>query len=109
MALKIYSSREWLTEGSKILLVLTPYWGPNKEDPSDPDLGRFDPYLQKGKDIFEMTNELMNADLAIYPQEYAGHASLEHLKKISSIAKASGKKLLVFYNSDDDSLIPIDN
>lgn len=109
MVLKIYSSKEWLREGSKVILMLTPYWGTNKENASDPDYGRFDTYLMNGKEIFELTNDIKEADLAVYPQEYTGRLSLEHLAKVASIAKGHNKKLLVFYNADDDAVIPVEN
>ncbi len=109
MALKIYSSKEWLAEGSKLVLMLTPYWGANHENTLDPDYGRFDDYLKNGKEIFELTNDIKKADIAVYPQEYTGPSSLGHLREIASLAKSHVKKLLVFYNADDDAAIPVEN
>ncbi|HEY1038561.1 MAG TPA: hypothetical protein VGF30_04105, partial [Bacteroidia bacterium] len=108
--LKIYSSKEWFIEGNKVILMLAPFWGFNEVPESDPDHGRFREFLEKGKEIIELTDTIEQSEIAVYPQEYRGTSeSLEHLRNVSSIAKASGRKLLVFYNADDDSNIEVDN
>lgn len=108
--LKIYSSKDWLIEGRNVVLMLAPYWGFNEVSNSDPDFGRFDDYLKIGKDIFDFTEPIEKAEIAVYPQEFTNTLEgIVHLKKCAEYAKAKSKQLLVFYNADDDSEIKIDN
>jgi len=108
--LKIYSSKDWLIENHKIILMLAPYWGFKEVSSSDPDFGRFNEYLRVGKDIFDLVDSIEESEIAVYPQEYSNTAEgFEHLKKYSTYVKTKNKLLLVFYNADDDSEIKIDN
>jgi hypothetical protein len=108
--LKIYSDKSWLPAGKKHVIMLYPFWGDIPLPADDPDFGRFDEYMQCGKEIFEMTNELSSCNIAILPFEYAfDEESKAFAEKANVAAKEKGKKLLVFYNSDDPSPINLDN
>ena len=108
--LKIYSDKSWLPAGKKHVIMLYPFWGDIPLPADDPDFGRFDEYMQSGKEIFEMTNELSSCNIAVLPFEYAfDEGSKAFAQKANVAAKENGKKLLVFYNSDDPSTINLDN
>jgi len=108
--LKIYSSKDWLIEGSNVVLMLAPFWGATESSNSDPDHGRFDEYLKNGKEIFDLIEPIEKSEIAVYPQEFSNTLQgIVHLKKCAEYAKAKSKQLLVFYNADDDAEIKIDN
>jgi hypothetical protein len=108
--LRIYSDKSWLPVGKKHVIMLYPFWGDIPLPADDPDFGRFDEYMQSGKEIFEMVNDLPSCNIAVLPFEYAfDEESKSVAHKANIAAKEKGKKLLVFYNSDDPSPINLDN
>jgi hypothetical protein len=108
--LKIYASKDWVIPGKNTIVVLWPFWPAKELANSDPDVGRFKEYIEKGNEIFELTETLIQADIAVYPQEFTNNEECyKHLISIAAEVKQVGKKLLVYYNSDDDASIELDN
>lgn len=92
--------------------MLYPFWGKNPEDPTAPESGRFDRYTEKGRSFFEMTS-LREADLAVMPASWervmhnkvARDLSIQFAEK----ARQAGKRLIIFFWSDSDDDVPIEN
>ncbi len=104
--LKLYTSQKWLPPDKKWVILLYPFWGEVPLAPNDPDTGRFEEYLAKGKQSIELINQLENCDVAVLPFEYAtDQESINYANKAATEALAANKKLLVFYNSDFTSAI----
>lgn len=105
---KLHTDRLWLPEGENHLTLLYPFWGMAKER-NDPDVGRFDEYIQNGKNVFELTNE-QEAEFFLLPFEFSFETPyLELTKTIAEKAALLNKKVIIFYNSDFDDEIPIPN
>ena len=108
--LKIYSSKKWLLPTKPHNIMLYPFWGEARVDKNDPDFGRFDDYCSLGKKYFELVENIEYCDIAIYPCDLnPGKESIIHLKSIAAETKAKNKKLLVFYNADDDKDYEVEN
>jgi hypothetical protein len=113
MKLKIFSDKASLPEGMEHVAMLSPFWGKNPEDPQDPSSGRYDRYVELGRTFFAMTGALEEADLAVLPaswervrQDPKARAQAERFVKAAELA---GKRLVVYYWSDDSDEVPLDN
>jgi hypothetical protein len=110
MHLKVYTEKQWLGEDEKHTIMLYPYWGDAPVEDGDPDKGRFDDWIQKGPAVFSITPDKKEAHVFLLPYEFSfSPKSLERTLAISRDALAHGKKLLVFYNNDNDQVIPVSN
>ena len=94
--IKIYSDKSYLRNIKDVRPILMPFWG-NDEASSGPTAGRFNKWMESGKNIFEMV-PLEEANLVIYPMDptidRAGFARFQTLAK--------GKRVIAFFNSDSD-------
>jgi len=102
--LKLFTDRLYLPKGQRYIPLLYPFWGSLKEEHLDSD--RYSDYCSVGTSIFRLTT-LQEADALLLPGEYV-FGSQEALEMVE-LAKLHGKKLLVFFNSDSDKDIPLDN
>ena len=108
--LKIYSSKKWLQVSQQHTIILYPFWGKIQEDKTDPDFGRFDEYINNGVTLFNLVPSIDEATFAVYPTEFNPQPTTKnHVTEIASICKQVNKKLIVFYNADDDKEYKIDN
>jgi hypothetical protein len=108
--LRLYSEKSWIPEGKNPAILLFPFWGEPPVDPKDPDVGRFDEYKQRAHEIFEITDSINDCDAVLLPYDHNFERALfEHTKKIALKAKEARKKIVIFYNNDDPTTIPIDN
>jgi len=110
--LKIFSSKEYLLPNSPHVVILYPFWGKNMENPDDPRSGRFDKYAEIGKHFFEMTR-FEESDIAVFPipWEFAREdaRAREIAREFSTRAEEGGKRVVVFFLTDSDEKIHIDN
>ncbi len=108
--LKIYTSKNWKLQDKNTVLLLWPFWEFKELESSDPDFGRFNDLKKRGNELFELTENIDNAEVAVYPQEFSNTPDgLLHLQNIAEQVATAEKKIIVYYNSDDDSEIKIDN
>ena len=108
--LKLYADLKYLVPGVRYVVVLEPFWGSIPETEGSNDLGRFDEYVNSGQEFLELT-PLEEADAALLPMEWrTGDAEVQRLARLlAEEAGRSGKKVIIFFNSDSMEDIPIDN
>jgi hypothetical protein len=113
MKLKIFSDKSYLPVGTEHVAMLSPFWGKNPEDPQDPMSGRYDRYVELGRDFFAMTLALEEADLAVLPVSWERVRQDSRARDLADRfvdeAKRAGKRLVIYYWSDADDVVPLDN
>lgn len=86
--------------------MLIPFLGKYAETSNDPDFGRFNEWESAGKELFEIVTDPVESDFFLLP---FGYSFSEQHQKITdqflNKAKQYSKKTLIFYNSDDDTII----
>jgi hypothetical protein len=108
--LKIFSNKNWLPADSNYVIMLYPFWGDIPLTKNDPDYGRFDDYIENGKDIFEVTDRIDHCDYVLLPFDFSfDNEKMKITKTVALEAKNNKKKLIVFFNSDETRDILIDN
>ena len=112
MKMKIYSDRKYLPEGVEHVVMLYPFWGKNPEHPRAPETGRFDRYADAGRSFFEMSS-LAEADFVVMPAPWE---RVMHNKEARALAlqfasksKQAGKRIVVYFCSDSNTEVPIEN
>lgn len=107
MSLKIYSDRALVPPEGSHVVMLSPFWGKNPEDPADPSSGRFDRYVAVGPELFGLV-PLESADLAVFPTEWS--PSLEPVvERFVAAAKEAAKPTAVFVGGDEHQQLPHDD
>jgi hypothetical protein len=108
--LRLYSEKSWIPEGKYPVILLFPFWGEAPVDPKDPDVGRFDEYKLHANELFEFSNSISDCDAVLLPYDHDFEpAVFNRTKNIALLAEEAGKKLIIFYNNDDPTTIPINN
>ena len=111
-SMKIFSDMNYVPKGVGHVAMLYPFWGKTSEDPQAPDSGRFDHYTEIGNAFFEMTS-LANAELVVMPVtwEYLmrDDTAREMAIKFAGKAEEAGKQIVIFFWSDSDEDVPINN
>jgi hypothetical protein len=110
--LKIFSDRRYLADGQRHTIMLYPFWGKNAEDPKDPRSGKLNRYAGIGSRFFQMT-QLHDADAAILPGNWEHILRNEKAKELAlefvEMARQAGKPVVIFFWSDSDEMVPIEN
>jgi hypothetical protein len=110
--MKIFSDRKYLADGQPHITMLYPFWGKNPEDPRDPNNGRFDCYAEIGDRFFHMV-PLMEADVAVLPAAWENILRSKETKDLAlefvEMARKARKTVVVFFLSDSDEMVPIEN
>lgn len=115
--LKIYSDRAYLPDKENHVIFLYPFWGECSSPTEGVDTGRFDAYISSGSEFISMVSSHKDADIAVLPFEWKskkqwGNKYNKFLQLAASFeneAFRSGKKMLVFFNSDSDEPVPLLN
>jgi hypothetical protein len=108
--LKIYSDKQFIPAGRSHTVMLYPYWGLPSTERKDPDAGRYDEYIQSGKNIFELVGQPEASDYILFPSEFSfDQETINKANELSAIALKSNKKMIIFYNSDYEEKIPVRN
>lgn len=90
--------------------MLAPFLGFTETPDDDPDNGRFNDYLENSKGLFELVDNPGDCEIAVYPHEFNGTVeNLSQIREIAHTLKQLNKKLLLFYNADDDTRLEIEN
>jgi hypothetical protein len=110
--LRVFSDRSYLPEGVDHVVMLYPFWGKNPEDPRAPESGRFDRYTALGGSFFEM-HSLAEADVTVMPAPWErvvyNRTARDLAERFGEKAEQAGKQTVVFFCSDADEEVPIDN
>lgn len=108
--MRLFTRTELLPEGKKPCFLLWPLLGITEDATNDPDYGRFENYLREGKSLFTLVDAAEEADAVVLPFEYTPEEKFRPAMLIlAEEAKAAGKPLLVFYNSDFTHAIDLPN
>lgn len=112
MKMKIYSDREFLPKGVEHVVMLYPFWGKNPEHPRAPERGRFDRYADAGRSFFEMSS-LAEADFEVMPAPWERVMQNKEARDLAlqfaSKSKQAGKRIVVYFCSDLNDEVPIEN
>ncbi len=106
--LKLYSNKAWLVPDKNPILPLALFWSYQELPAHDPDYGRYNLFLQNGKQFFELSASPDDCDVWVFPTEYSSSVQKE-ISEIENQARTFGKKLLLYYNSDDDGKLNLNN
>lgn len=101
--MKIYSDKKYLRSHKDARPMLMPFWG-YKENLAGPPAGRFDRWVEDGKDVFEMVS-LEETDIAVYPMDPTiDRAGFKRFQQATG-----NKKVVAFFNSDSDEVLSYRN
>ena len=99
MSLRIHADRSIVPSHGAHVVMLYPFWGPNPEEPGDPNTGRFDRYREAGTAYFELAN-LASADLVVFPCDWTP-ALAKEAERVVATAGEVGKPTAVFVAGDE--------
>ena len=102
---RLFTSREWL-EPAEYVHLLWPEWGASNWHDRYRDL--FTEFLTHGKGLFKLTDDPASADFFLPPCGWQDGGSPQALR-MADLAARYGRPMLVFYNSDSEESIPIDD
>jgi hypothetical protein len=102
---QLFTSREWL-EPAEYVHLLWPAWGASHWHVRYRDL--FSDFLSHGSDLFAFTDDPASADYFLPPSGWQDGGSAQALR-MADLAARHGRPLVVFYNSDFEDPIPLDN
>ena len=109
MALNFFTDRAYLPEGLPHITMLYPFWGKNPEPQGDPNTGRFDRFVESGRQFLTLTS-LRDADVAILPFGWEHRPSSKEgialAQQLSQEAQAAGKPMAIFFSSDSMKTVP---
>ena len=104
--LKLFSDKIYLPKGKRYIPLLYPFWGYLDENRWSIEHNRFAEYFYVGSTFFELVSP-HEADVFVFPCEWS--KEFTEVKAMAELAKLHGKKLLIFFNSDSDEEIEIEN
>jgi len=102
---RLFTSREWL-EPAEYVHLLWPEWGASHWHDRYRDL--FTDFLTHGNGLFTLTDDPASADFFLPPCGWQDGGSPQALR-MADLAARHGRPLVVFYNSDFEKPIPVDN
>jgi hypothetical protein len=103
--LKLFTSRRWL-EAAEYVHLLWPTWGPSHWHERYREV--FGDFLSHGGELFELSDDPEAADFFLPPCGWQDGGSPQALR-MADLAARHGRPMLVFYNSDFEESIPIDD
>lgn len=110
--LRFYTSKDFLPKDCPHFAILYPFWGELDRHEAEPDSGRYDQYIEDGREIFEPTDDVASAEVLILPfawQHARAFPEAQALARdMASLAAQQNKPLLVFFWSDSEEHVPID-
>lgn len=94
--IKIHADPLALSSGQPYVAMLYPFWGKNLEISGAPDTGRFDDYVVRGRELFEMTS-LADADVAVLAGEWVTGGGTSQAYAYCEQARKAGKRVIIFF------------
>ncbi len=108
--LKIYTDTTILPKSNIHTYMLFPKLGNYLKNPADPDSKRFDEFCLEAEHYYIFVDSPEESNYFLLPFGFSFEASYQKLMNaFLEKAKAYNKKTLLFYNSDDDTDIVIEN
>lgn len=108
--LKIYTDCSLLPESNTHTYMLFPKLGNYLKNPLDPDSKRFDEFCLEAEHYYVFVENPEEADYFLLPFGFSYDADCQKIMhEFLEKAKKYNKKTLLFYNSDDDNDIEIEN
>jgi hypothetical protein len=104
--LKLFTDKVFIPKGKRYIPLLYPFWGFLNEDCGNIAYDRFKEFYSIGQTLFELVSP-QEADVFVFPCEW--NRGFPEAKKMTELAKHHGKKVLIFFNSDSDEEILIEN
>jgi hypothetical protein len=108
--LKLYTDLELIKTPNTHTFLLIPLLGDYLKTEGDPDTGRFDEFIKSYANYIQFVKTPEACDYFLYPITYSFEPSEQKISS-SFIAKAKqlNKKVILFFNSDDDRVINLEN
>jgi hypothetical protein len=103
--LKIYFDKKYLSDPKKCELFFYPFVESLASNPDDPDYNRFDDYILNGPNYFEISDNIQNCDLAVYPESWS--FDNDRIGEFIAQAEKYKKSAVLFFNNDSDRPINI--
>lgn len=108
--LKLYTEVGILPETNSHTYLLFPKLGNYLKTSSDPDSNRFDEFCSLANNYFDFVEDPNNSDYFLLPFGFSFNANYQQrMTAFLEKAKQYNKKTIIFYNSDDDTDIELDN
>jgi hypothetical protein len=102
---RLFTSREWL-EPAEYVHLLWPSWGASHWHDRYTDL--FGDFLSQGQDLFTLTEDPASADYFLPPCGWQ-HGGSPQAMRMAKLAASHGRPMVVFFHSDFEEAIPIDD
>lgn len=108
--LNLFTDLNFLPEGKNVTIMLYPFFSYPKENIDDPDFGRFEFYINNGKKLFNVVENENDADFIVLPFEFSFEEyDLTVAQNFVNKYKKTNKPIIVFFNSDFDYKIPLED
>lgn len=106
--LRLYADKRYLLPNQCHVALLNPFWGNGCEE--NIDNGRFDNYARSGRNYFDLTT-LNDSDLVVLPGVFPrwDMGSQNIAMQLSKAALSADKPVVIFFNTDSDEEINVDN
>jgi hypothetical protein len=106
--LKLFFDRSFVPQSSPYVFLLFPFIETYTDKKDGPDYGRMDEYCRIGKDVFEFVGK-EEADAFLLPVAWEFAEVRDYAKQLAAEASKFNKPLLIFFCSDSDEAVPIEN
>jgi hypothetical protein len=110
--LRVDADATHLPDGLPHTMLLYPFWGAPASDPASPTSGRFDGFVANGPRLVELTGP-EEADLTVLPVAWEHLEALPDAQSIGEVyaerARGHGIPLVVFYVSDSEASVPVED
>ena len=101
--LNIYFNKKYLSDNKKCEGIFYPFIEPLASNPNDPDFNRFDEYIASGKDYFNVSDNMADSDLAIWPESWAPNN--DNIKEfLEEVEKYQKPAVFFFYNDSTEKI-----
>jgi hypothetical protein len=107
--LRLYSDRRFVPPGLPHAAILWPFWGPAVERAEWIPASRFQQYAGAGGQFFELAGEIDDASIAVLPVHWNRCVTADARETafaFAEVVRRSGKRLLVFFDSDSEEELP---
>lgn len=104
--LKLFTDQSYLPRGRRHIPLLYPFWGFLTEPAGSLDFERFVDYSVVGSSFFSLVS-VEDADALLFPCEWQSRCF--EIVEMEKLSKKWGKPIIVFFNSDSDEDILVEN
>ncbi|MDX2078482.1 MAG: exostosin family protein [bacterium] len=108
MILRIYSDKSYIPPQTAHVNMLCPFWGINPEA-LEPYPNAYSNYVSEGEKIFELVNNIEEADCIIAPVAWEKNIQGQLLTSQFAELASPNKPIVIFFHHDSDEPIPVPN